>query len=673
MHRAQVMNCRVTSVTHSAIVLYARLIRLERTPNQGASLAFVLSTHPKLGRPLTTTEQHLRTIISKAPVVFFALDQNGVFTLSEGSGLQKLGLQPGEVVGRSVFDVYHTQPDILRNVRRALNGEEFSTTDELVELGLSYETHWMPMRNEKGAISGTIGVAVDVTERNRNARQREQAEALYRSLVEQLAAVTYIAELGLGGEWLFVSPQIEWMLGYSTQEWLEDSANWINHVHQDDRDIVAAAEDATLRGSPFRAEYRMFRRDDSIVWINDSGSLVRDNDGRPLMHGVLIDVTEQKQLQSRLAQSERMEAVGQLASGVAHDFNNLLTIIKGYSGLLLDGNPQGPAAHAALEIQQAADRAAALTHQLLAFGRKQTLQPRTLDLNAILRGLEKMLRRVVTENVELIIKAAPDSGYVKADPVQMEQVLLNLVVNARDAMPKGGTLVITTTRRDVTEDFGSDETFVRAGSYVTLSVSDTGIGMDAATRVRIFEPFFTTKEVGKGTGLGLATVYGIIRQSNGHIEVESHPGKGTTFRVSLPRVDAEAPALARPSMTESQKHGTGTILLAEDEPLLRELGETILKQAGYSVLSAPNPGALKDLIATHSGVVDLLLTDVVMPGLSGPELVRLVKQRWPSIRVLYMSGYADDEIQGLDARAGFLQKPFTPSELTAKIAEVIGR
>ena len=632
-----------------------------------------VSTHPKLGKPLTTTEQHLRFIISKAPLVFFALDKSGVFTLSEGFGLKKLGFQPGEVVGRSVFDMYRSNARIVDSVRRALRGEEFSTVEELPELGLSYETHWVPIRDQDGSVAGIIGVAVDVTERNRNARQREQAEALYRSLVEQLAAVTYIAELGLDGEWLFVSPQIESLLGYSTQEWLENSTNWIDHVHPEDREIVAAAEEATLRGNPFRAEYRMVRRDDSIVWINDSGALVRDNDGRPLIHGVLIDVTEQKQLQSKLAQSERMEAVGQLASGVAHDFNNLLTIIKGYSSLLLEQNPTGPDGHAALEIQQAADRAATLTHQLLAFGRKQTLLPRILDLNTIVRGLEKMLRRVVTENVELVIKMDPNVGHVKADPVQMEQVLLNLVVNARDAMLKGGTLIIATARREVPEDVGGEETWVRAGSYVTLSVTDTGMGMDAATRARIFEPFFTTKEVGKGTGLGLATVYGIVRQSNGHIEVESEPDKGSTFRVSLPRVDAEPQATVKPPMTELKKHGNGTILLAEDEPLLRELGETILKQSGYSVLSAPNAGALKDLIASHSAEVDLLLTDVVMPGLSGPELVRLVKARWPKIRVLYMSGYADDDIKDLDREAGFLQKPFTPSELTSKIAEVLGR
>jgi len=377
-------------------------------------------------------------------------------------------------------------------------------------------------------------------------------------------------------------------------------------------------------------------------------------------------------MEKRLAQAARMEAVGQLASGVAHDFNNLLTIIKGYSSILMDRNPGTPDYRAAKEIEQAADRAASLTHQLLAFSRKQTLQPRFLDLNMIVQGLEKMLRRLLSEKVDLVIRTAPDLGYVKADPVQMEQVLLNLVVNARDAMPKGGRLVITTAMQQLAEDCGQDELLVRAGSYVTLSVSDTGTGMNAATRARIFEPFFTTKEVGKGTGLGLATVYGIIKQSNGYIQVDSGPGKGSEFRVYMPRMEDQPAAVHKPMTADTHKRGTGTILLAEDEPLLRELGETILTQAGYKVLTAPSIQALKSLMADYSGSIDLLLTDVVMPGMSGPELVHVVRERFPEIRVLYMSGYADDEIEDLDRDAAFLQKPFTPSELTAKVAAVLG-
>ncbi|PYV61049.1 MAG: hybrid sensor histidine kinase/response regulator, partial [Acidobacteria bacterium] len=579
---------------------------------------------------------------------------------------------PGQSVGQSLFDMYRSYPAVIANVRRALAGEAFSSLDELTGLGLCFETHWAPIRAENGIPAGTIAVAVDVSERTRDERAREEAETLYRSLVEQLAAVTYIAELGVEGEWLFVSPQVESLLGYSAREWQANAANWIENVHPEDRHIVLDAEAVAEGGNPFRAEYRMFRRDGQLIWINDSGSLVPGPDGRSLLHGVLLDVTEQKQLQAHLSHSQRMEAVGQLASGVAHDFNNLLTIIKGYSSLLMDRNLAEEDAHAAREIQEAAERAAALTHQLLAFSRKQTLQPRVLDLNRIVHGLEMMLRRVLTENVELCIQTAPDLGAVKADPVQVEQVLINLVVNARDAMPKGGKLTIATAPREVLSDRGEGEALMRAGTYATLSVSDTGVGMDSETRARIFEPFFTTKDVGKGTGLGLATVYGIIKQSNGQIEVESEPGKGASFRVSLPRVEQEPVAPRKATMTERHKHGTGTILLAEDEPLLRELGETILTQAGYKIQTAPNAEELKKFVAEHDGKIDLLLTDVVMPGMSGPELVRLVRARWPDVRVLYMSGYADDEIEDLDRDAGFLQKPFTPMELTAKIAEMLG-
>ena len=627
---------------------------------------------PKPAPALSEAEQRLRAIISKAPVVLFAADANGIVTLCEGKALQKLGKVSGQSVGQSLFDMYRSYPAVIANVRRALAGEAFSSLDELTGLGLCFEIHWAPIRAENGIPAGTIAVAVDVSERTRDERAREEAETLYRSLVEQLAAVTYIAELGVEGEWLFVSPQVESLLGYSAREWRANATNWIENVHPEDRHIVLDAEAVAEGGNPFRAEYRMFRRDGQLIWINDSGSLVPGPDGRSLLHGVLLDVTEQKQLQAHLSHSQRMEAVGQLASGVAHDFNNLLTIIKGYSSLLMDRSLADDDAHAAREIQQAAERAAALTHQLLAFSRKQTLQPRVLDLNRIVHGLEMMLRRVLTENVELCIQTAPDLGAVKADPVQVEQVLINLVVNARDAMPKGGKLTIATAPREVLSDRGEGESLMRAGTYATLSVSDTGVGMDSETRARIFEPFFTTKDVGKGTGLGLATVYGIIKQSNGQIEVESEPGKGASFRVSLPRVEQEPVAPRKATMTERHKHGTGTILLAEDEPLLRELGETILKQAGYKIQTAPNAEELKKFVAEHDGKIDLLLTDVVMPGMSGPELVRLVRARWPDVRVLYMSGYADDEIEDLDRDAGFLQKPFTPMELTAKIAEMLG-
>lgn len=629
-----------------------------------------MSVQPKPAPVLSEAEQHLRRIIAKAPVVFFAIDAQGKFTLSEGRALEKLGLRGGQSVGQSIFHLYSNYPGVIRDAQRALAGEEFTCFAELPDMGLTFETHWSPIRTKDGRTSGAIGVAVDISERSTNERARSEAETLYQNLVEQLSAVTYIAELGLESRWSFVSPQIEKLLGYTSAQWLSDPTNWIRHVHPEDIEIVKAAEEATLSGKSFRAEYRMFSRDGRMLWVNDTGSLVNGPSGGQLLHGVLVDITDQKQLQTRLEQTERMEAVGQLASGVAHDFNNLLTIIKGYSSLLMDRNPEGRDWHAAKEIRQAADRAASLTHQLLAFSRKQTLQPRVLDLNTVVRGLEAMLRRLLTENVDLVIKTAADIGFVKADPVQMEQVLINLVVNARDAMPKGGRLTILTERHPGS-DFLGDEENIFAYPHATLTVSDTGIGMDEQTRARIFEPFFTTKEVGKGTGLGLATVYGIIKQSNGHIDVESEPGKGSFFRISLPGV-AYAPAPPKKTMkSDKPQRGTGTILLAEDEPLLRELGETILTQAGYTVITAGTSQSLRALIADHAGKVDLLLTDVVMPDISGPELVRIARDRWANLRVLFMSGYADDELQDLDRDAGFIQKPFTPAELTAKIAEVL--
>jgi PAS domain S-box-containing protein len=631
-----------------------------------------MSVQPKLALAETEAERHLRTVIAKAPVVFFALDASGIFTLSEGRSLQKLGLQPGQAIGQSAFHLYANYPKIIQQVKRALAGEEFSCVAELHDAGLCFEVHWTPLRARSGKSAGAIGIAVDISERAADERARREAETLYRNLVEQLSAVTYIAELGLSGNWLFVSPQIESLLGYTPREWIADSTNWIRHVHPEDHEIVRTAEEATLSGSSFRAEYRLLRRDGSVIWVNDNGSLVSGLDGSQLLHGVLLDITEQKQMHARWAQTERMEAVGQLASGLAHDFNNLLTIIKGYSSLLMERLPDGRDGHAAREIRQAADRAASLTHQLLAFSRKQTLQPRVLDLNTVVRGMEDMLRRLLMENVELTIQTAPDLGCVKADPAQMERVLLNLVVNARDAMPQGGRLTISTINCGAGGPLAPGEKMLASPSVI-LSVSDTGVGMDRATRSRIFEPFFTTKDMGKGTGLGLATVYGIVKQSNGHIEVESEPGKGSTFRISLPRVEPQPapPQVRKPMTAETAKPGTGTILFAEDEPLLRELGQTILTQAGYTVITASSSSGLRKLIASHPGNVDLLLTDVVMPDISGPELVRLGKERWPRARVLYMSGYADDELQDLDREAGFIQKPFTPAELTTKIAELL--
>ncbi len=373
------------------------------------------------------------------------------------------------------------------------------------------------------------------------------------------------------------------------------------------------------------------------------------------------------------SQAQKMEVVGRLAGGIAHDFNNLLAVIIGYTELLQMQLPPGdPARRPADEIHRAADRAAALTHQLLAFSRKQMLAPKLLDLNEVVTRMHRMLRRVIREDIELRLAVAPGPARVRADPSQLEQVIMNLAVNAQDAMPQGGTFSLETGCLALDESGAACYADLLPGRYLTLVVADTGVGMDLETRRHLFEPFFTTKEVGQGTGLGLATVYGIVKQSGGEIEVESEPDAGTTFRLLFP--EAEDPAAAGPGAGPEPLDGTETILLVDDERMVRELVRRLLQERGYQVLEAAGAEEALGLAAGHPGPVHLLLTDVVMPGLSGPELaVRLTAER-PETKVLYMSGYTDERLMGRAADtpgAGFLAKPFTPDDLARKLRELL--
>jgi two-component system cell cycle sensor histidine kinase/response regulator CckA len=386
--------------------------------------------------------------------------------------------------------------------------------------------------------------------------------------------------------------------------------------------------------------------------------------------GVAMHVTARKELEDQFRQMQKMEALGQLAGGVAHDFNNLLTVIAGYGQALHDewpGQEQGRRDMA--EILRAAERAKVLTHRLLAFSRKQVVRPTQVDLNATIRDLSRMLARVIGENIELDLQLGVVPPVI-ADAGQIEQVVMNLALNARDAMPLGGRLTISTARAAM------DASAARArgldpGEYAALVVSDNGSGMTADVRQRIFEPFFTTKEVGKGTGLGLSTVYGIVKQSSGHIDVASEPGKGTTFRVHFPRgVGNLAKAAPEPP---SPTHGVETVLLVEDEPMVLDLGSRVLRGHGYRVLVASNATEALHVAREHAGTIDLLLTDVVMPGMPGPELAATLEKVTPGLRVLYVSGYADDSVARLGTEEGinFLAKPFTGDALAARVREVL--
>jgi PAS domain S-box-containing protein len=521
---------------------------------------------------------------------------------------------------------------------------------------------------------GVVLLSRDLRERRRAEHARAEAEIKYRMIVEQVAAISYIAEPGVTGRWYYVSPQIESILGFTSEEWLEDSENWLRHIHPDDHPAVNAAEAAGLQGKSFQAEYRITRKDGRTVWISDTATIAQGSENHPVMEGFMVDISERKLMEMQSQQARRMEAVGRLAGGIAHDFNNLLTIIKGYTELARQRTEGQTALRNDIErIDDASERAAALVRQLLAFSRKQVLQPKNLDLNGIVGGLEQLLRRLMGEDIHMHVKMSPDLGTIKADPSQIEQVLMNLVVNARDAMPHGGKLSIETSNAELDHAYAGEHVSVKPGRYVMLAVSDSGTGMTPETVAQIFEPFFTTKGGTRGTGLGLSTTYGIVKQSGGYIWVYSEPEHGTTFKVYLPRVAESAEPLAAAQLTTTPQKGTETVLLVEDEEPVRDLTETVLTSYGYKVAVTQDPEHA--IRIAESGIqIQLVLTDVVMPSMSGRELVRRLMMKHPHLRVLYMSGYTDDIITNggvLEAGLAFLQKPFTPAALAKKVREAL--
>jgi PAS domain S-box-containing protein len=518
---------------------------------------------------------------------------------------------------------------------------------------------------------------------------RGTAERLVRALRESQDRFQFVARATNDAvwDWDLVSDALWWnegvstLFGYTPEQVGPDVAWWYETIHPDDReriksDIHAAVE----RGAEsWSAEYRYRRADGSYAHVFDRGYVLHDGDGRPTrMIGAMMDITERRDLEEELRQSQKMEAVGRLAGGVAHDFNNLLTIITGRSHLLL-GKLKGddPARRSVEVIQKTADRAAALTRQLLAFSRKQVLQRKVLDLNATVADVSTMLRRLIGEDVDLLVTPGAGAGRVNADRAQLEQALMNLAVNARDAMPRGGTLGLETDHVRLGAAPPDRPEALPPGPYAVLRVMDTGTGMDAATQARIFEPFFTTKEPGKGTGLGLSMVHGIVRQHGGAIHVRSVVGGGTTFEIYLPQVEAAAetggadePGAPPPAT------GKETILLVEDEADVRALAREVLERQGYTVLEASDGLNAVGVYEQEGARVDLILTDVVMPRMSGREMVDRVRATRPDMRVLYMSGYTGDAIVRhgvVDAGLLLLGKPFTPVALIAKVREVLDR
>jgi PAS domain S-box-containing protein len=512
-----------------------------------------------------------------------------------------------------------------------------------------------------------------IAELNELLEAQKRSEERYRLLVE--AASDAIFSLSSDYRITSLNTAFEKITGWSCDEWI--GRRFEDLMHADD---IAAARDVLRRvfqgETLLLSELRLVRKSGNHV-IVECTTTPQLQDGQVIgLLGIARDMTERKRLEASLLQSQKMEAVGRLAGGVAHDFNNLLVVIIGYSDLLTDRLDKSDRAKAMLdEIKKAAERAAGLTRQLLAFSRKQIIQPVALNINKIVTNMDKMLTRVIGEDIELVTVLQPSLGVVKADAGQIEQVILNLAVNSRDAMPKGGKLTIETRNVDSSTASGSLHAEVRSGQYVMLGVSDTGCGIPPEIRNLIFEPFFTTKEKGKGTGLGLATVYGIVNQSGGYLGLDSTVGKGTSFKIFLPRVDEEVVVATAPRAVGVA--GTGeTVLLVEDEDAVRSLASQILSRNGYRVLETRACDEALRISQNHSGPIHALVTDVVMPQMSGRQLAEIVQTIRPDIKVLYISGYTDDVISHhgvLEPGTAFLQKPFSPDTFANKVHELLNR
>jgi two-component system cell cycle sensor histidine kinase/response regulator CckA len=526
--------------------------------------------------------------------------------------------------------------------------------------------------DEIGILGQTLNTMAEALEKREEALRR--SEMRFRAIIENVNDIIII--LNTDGTRRYASPAMSRLLGYTEEELLAGTTQDL--VHPDDwpavRELIGQVKGSP--GTTVSGQARSRHKDGS--WLIFDGVLSNLTDV-PGIEGIVInlrDVTEQSTLEGELRQAQKMESVGQLAGGVAHDFNNLLTVIAGRTDFLLgstnlDSEQQTDLA----EIKKAAERAAELTRQLLAFSRKQLLQPRVLDLNRAMGEVEPMLRRLIGEDLQIRIIAGERLGNVTADPGQLQQILVNLALNARDAMPSGGTITLQTANQTIRGGgtVGSS-THIEPGEYVVLQVSDTGTGMDESTQRRIFEPFFTTKGQGRGTGLGLSTVYGIVKQSGAAISVVSAPGAGATFSVYFPRTDGFALAQSAEKDFASPLSGTETILLVEDEPAVRDLVERVLNSRGYQVLSAGHGGDALQLAQGRKGEIDLVLTDIVMPAMSGRELVDAIRSTRPGVRVLYMSGYTDDEIvrRGLhDPNMSFIQKPFTAENLALQVRKIL--
>ncbi len=626
---------------------------------------------------LLQMEARYRGLLEAAPDAMVVVNQDGKIVILNVQAEKQFGYRRDELIGQRVTTIIpegfaeRLIADGLRSPADAL-ARQIGTGIELY--GRCKDGSEFPIEIMLSPPNGIDGILVtaairDITERKRHEFELSRLAAVVASSHDAIISLT---PEGLVLTWNHGAERI---FGYPAGEAAGQPFLFLSPT---DRQTEAPAllQKVVHSETVENLETVCVKKDGVRVYIALTLSPIKDADGQVVgISTVARDITESRHLEEVLRQTQKMEAVGQLAGGVAHDFNNLLGVILGYTGLMLDRLPANdPERKSIEEIQKAGDRAALLTRQLLAFSRKQVLQPKVLDLNSVVASTEKLLQRLIGEHIELLVVLNPDLGRVEADSGQLEQIIMNLAVNARDAMPSGGKLTVETSNVELDAEYAAQHPSTQTGTHAMLSVTDTGCGMDASTKAHIFEPFFTTKDFGKGTGLGLSTVYGIVSQSGGSVWVYSEPGIGTTFKIYLPCVDLVPEAAPPNGEAETVRRGWQTILIVEDDAALLQVTHQSLQQAGYTILTAQNPAEAIRISGAYPGSIHLMMTDVVMPGMNGTHVAAQLSALRPEMKVLYVSGYTDDTILRhgvLEPGLSFLQKPFSPATLIRKVCEVL--